>query len=102
MFISALKNIRISQKLILICAALAVPMAVMLYLIVGQFNKDISKARIEQQGNAYLRPVEDLLELLPQQRFYALRTVKGDAAAKSELDKLILKIDDTFVQLVEQ
>ena len=47
--------------------ASALPAIVALYFIVSGFNKDIDFASDELRGIAYIRPLDKLLRLLPEQ-----------------------------------
>jgi methyl-accepting chemotaxis protein len=90
---------KVSQKLMLISVAFTLPIAVLLYLIVHVTNEDIDFAQSEKHGNEYQRPLEDLLELVPQHFTLAQRLLSGDAGIKSELSGLETKIDAAITAL---
>ena len=56
-------------------------------------------ARLEQKGNVYQRPLEELLELIPQHRKLAQHALSGDAAARSEIAAKGAEIDLAFNHL---
>ena len=66
-------NLRVAQKLMLISFVFVIPDSVMLYLFITSINENIHFARLEQVGNEYQRPLEHLLDLIPQQRLDARR-----------------------------
>ena len=61
-------KLKVSQKLMLISIFFVLPDSVMLYLFITAINDNIEFARMEQKGNVYQRPLEELLELFPQHR----------------------------------
>ena len=79
------QNLKISQKLALISILFVMPDSVMLYLFITAINANIQFARLEQKGNEYERPLEDLLELIPQHGQLALRALGGEQTAKEAL-----------------
>jgi PAS domain S-box-containing protein len=78
-------NLKISQKLALISILFVMPDSVMLYLFITAINANIQFARLEQMGNEYQRPLEDLLELIPQHGQLALRALGGEQSAIKQL-----------------
>ena len=96
---------RLSHQILLLVAVFTLPMALAaLYFVVTGINKDIDFATHEQHGNAYLRPLEVLLEKMPQHERVALRVLAGDKTAQSELIALETEIEGAWHQLaaVEQ
>src|SRR5258706_10461956 len=61
-------NLKVAQKLALISVLFLVPDSIMLYLFITSINESIHFGRLEQVGNEYQRPLERLLELIPQHR----------------------------------
>src|SRR5450755_614337 len=55
----------------LISIVFMLPDPLMLYLFITSINENIQFARLEQTGNEYQRPLEQLLELVPQHRMLA-------------------------------
>jgi Amt family ammonium transporter len=68
-------NLKVVQKLALISFVFILPDSIMLYLFITSINENIEFARLEQVGNEYQRPLERLLDLVPQQRLAARRPV---------------------------
>ena len=94
-------NLKVAQKLMLISVFFVMPDSVMLYLFITGINANIQFARMEQKGSQYQRPLEALLELLPEDRQLALRAHGGDAAALEQLRKKQTQIDSAFDVLEE-
>jgi len=92
-------NLKVSQKLMLISIFFVMPDSVMLYLFITGINANIDIARMEIKGNEYQRPLEELLELLPEHRLLADRAAAGDAAAMPELSRKENQIDAAFEYL---
>ena len=92
-------NLKVSQKLMLISIFFVMPDSVMLYLFITGINANIQFARMEQKGNEYQRPLEELLELIPQHRQLALRALAGQESVLGELSSTETKIETTFDNL---
>jgi len=86
----------VSQKLMLISIFFVMPDSVMLYFFITGINANIQFARLEQKGNEYQRPLEDLLELIPQHGQLAQRALGGQQLAKEELPTKEAQIEKTF------
>jgi Methyl-accepting chemotaxis protein len=80
----AINNIKLSCKLTSIGIAFVLPLGVLLYIAVSNINAQISFSMLETQGNSFQRPLEKLLEYLPQV------TMHPDA---------IRKVDKAFAEL---
>jgi PAS domain S-box-containing protein len=89
-------NLKISQKLALISVLFVMPDSVMLYLFITAINANIQFARLEQKGNEYQRPSEDLLELIPQHGQLALRALGGRQSAMADLSANEIQVEKTF------
>ena len=94
------QNLKVSQKLALISILFVMPDSVMLYLFITAINANIQFARLEQKGNEYQRPLEDLLELIPQHGQLALQGLGGQQSAMEELPLKEAQIENTFGTLV--
>ena len=92
-------NLKVSQKLTLISIFFVMPDSVMLYLFITGINANIQFARLEKMGNEYQRPLEELLELLPQHRSLAQRAIGGELRSGEELKKNETDIDAAFERL---
>src|SRR5688500_25954 len=89
-------NLKVSQKLMLISVFFVMPDALMLYLFITGINVNSEFARKELKGNQYQRPLEDLLELIPEHRLLAQRVRVGEAMADVELTRKQQQIDRAF------
>ena len=86
-------SLKVSQKLMLISIFFVMPDTLMLYFFITGINANIEFAELEKKGNEYQRPLEDLLELIPQHRMLAQTAGAGDAA---QLAKTQAQIDAAF------
>ncbi len=95
---------RLSQKLTVISLSFSLPIAVLLYFVVDGINYDIRFSTLEMYGNRYQRPLESLLEHIPEHKFLAHRMLEGDANLESRLRSEQAKIDEaiTALQTVDQ
>src|SRR6185295_16480656 len=78
------------------------PDSLMLYLFITGINENIQFARLEKKGNEYQRPLEKLLELIPQHRTLAQRARHGETVQEL-LGKKQSQIDAAFdaLQIVD-
>jgi Amt family ammonium transporter len=92
-------KLKVAQKLALISMVFMIPDSIMLYLFITSINENIHFAKLEQIGNEYQRPLERLLQLIPQHRLLARQTpsrAPGDELATAES-----QIDSAFNALAE-
>lgn len=94
-------HLRVAQKLALISIFFVMPDSVMLYLFITAINDNIEFARMEQKGNTYQRPLEELLELLPQHRLLVLQAAGANAEAWGQLARKAGQIDAAFARLAD-
>jgi hypothetical protein len=94
-------SLKVSHKLMLISIFFLMPDSVMLYLFVNGVNDNIRFAALEMSGNEYQRPLEQLLELIPQHRLLAEQALEGNQQARSQLAAKEAQIDAAFVTLAE-
>ncbi|MEI9895690.1 MAG: hypothetical protein WDN28_17830 [Chthoniobacter sp.] len=94
-------NLKVSQKLMLISVFFVLPDSVMLYLFITAINDSINFARMEQKGNQYQRPLEELLELIPQHRQFAQQALDGEPHAREAMARKAAQIDAAFQELKE-
>ena len=94
-------SLKVSHKLMLISIFFLMPDSVMLYLFVSGVNDNIRFAALEMSGNEYQRPLERLLELIPQHRLLAEQARQGNPQARSQLPSKEAQIDAAFVTLAE-
>jgi methyl-accepting chemotaxis protein len=83
MKISMLENLKIRNKFAVIMISLIVPITILLYLLVAEKNIAINFAKQEMRGNQYLRPLRNLLELMPKYRMTA-----GTASEQTMREKI--------------
>src|SRR6185295_16410694 len=89
-------NLKVSQKLMLISIFFVMPDSLMLYLFITGINTNIRFAQMEKKGNQYQRPLEELLELIPQHRLLAQGVISGGSLAAGQLAKKQRQIDAAF------
>ncbi|WP_395751967.1 sensor histidine kinase [Prosthecobacter sp.] len=89
-------SLKVSQKLMLISIFFVMPDSLMLYFFITGINANIEFARLEKKGNAYQRPLEDLLELIPQHRLLAQTSGSGDPSVRVKLGRVEEQIEDAF------
>lgn len=94
-----LKRTRISHKLLLISLSFMLPIAVLLYFMVAGINYDIRFTRLEEYGNEYQRPLEELLRHVPQHQYLAGRLKSGEADVESRMQAAQTRIDQTLQRL---
>ena len=87
-------RVSIRSKLVLMAIAFTVPAAVMLFFIIRAANKNIDSAQLERTGLHYQRPLEVLLECLPQHLQLSRRFVTKHAEVKQDLLNVQARIDD--------
>jgi PAS domain S-box-containing protein len=92
-------GLKVSQKLALISIFFVMPDSIMLYLFITGINANIQFAKMEQKGNEYQRPLEALLELIPQHRQIARQVRAGEAEAPARLAAKQVEIDSAFDNL---
>jgi signal transduction histidine kinase/DNA-binding response OmpR family regulator len=97
-----LRSRRLSQQILFLVGVFTLPMALAaLYFVVTGINKDVDFATHEQHGNAYLWPLETLLEKLPQHEHVVQRALAGDKSAEFEITVLENEIEEAWHHLAE-
>ena len=94
-----LRNTRIAHKLLLISLSFGLPIAVLLYFTVAGINKDIAFATLELHGNDFQRPLEDLLQAVPQHQALVRRMLNGEADLEGRLHNLQSRVDQAMQKL---
>jgi PAS domain S-box-containing protein len=92
-------RLKVSQKLMLISIFFVMPDSVMLYLFITGINANIQFARMEQKGNEYQRPLEALLELIPQHRHLAQFIQPADPESLAQVAEKQAQIEAAFDEL---
>ncbi len=95
------QNLKVAQKLMLISVFFILPDSVMLYLFVDAINDNIDFARMEAKGSQYQRPLEELLNLIPQHAQLARTALNGESASKEKLALAGDELDAAFRALDE-
>ena len=94
-----IRNLTISQKFIAIMVSLGVPIMFLLYFLVSTQQVNIDFAQKEIYGDAYLRPLRQLLEHVSQHKALTLLQLKGDPTVTNRLGSLHAQIDEDFKRL---
>lgn len=95
-----IKNLKVSHKIVLIIAAFVIPLsAATFYALTKGVNKDIQFAAQELKGDAFQRPLEALLDAIPQHQWLAIAAASGDRNAIEALDANEVAIDKIFADL---
>jgi len=95
-----LNKLKVAPKLVLLTVLVAVPLlGATLYFMISGYNQDIAIARAEQTGLAFQRPLEALLDILPQHQWLADALARGDQAAKTTLLDRQVEVDQVFADL---
>jgi PAS domain S-box-containing protein len=89
-------RLKVSQKLMLICIFFVMPDSLMLYFFITGINANIRFAQLEQKGNEYQRPLEELLELIPQHGALAQTAAAGEPSSQEQLARKQAQIDAAF------
>ncbi len=93
------QNLKVAHKLMLIGIFFVIPDSVMFYYFITGINANIEFARMEKRGIEYQRPLEDLLEYIPQHGAMARDLGAQSAETNRELAKKRAQIDDAFENL---
>lgn len=93
--------LRVSHKLMLISIFFVMPDSLMLYLFITGMNENIHFAQKEKKGNEYQRPLEGLLEWVPQHRLFGRRKPEESGLPSAVRVELEAKIDGAFAALKE-
>ena len=102
--IAVMNRLKYPQKFILISILFALPLAVVMTVLIAQFDERINFARKELDGAAYLRPLRRLIEDVPQQRALAHLYLSGDTNLKTAVMSRQAQIDVGFkaVEAIDQ
>jgi signal transduction histidine kinase len=92
-------RLKVSQKLMLICIFFVMPDSLMLYFFITGINANIDFAQLEKKGDEYQRPLEELLDLIPQHGALAAGALAGEPGLREKLAKKQAQIDAAFREL---
>ena len=93
------QGLKVSQKLMLISVLFMIPDMVLLCLFLTSINANIHFAQWEQYGNEYQRPLEVLLEYLPNHLLLARQSVAHASHPTAGLTNLQARIDRALLAL---
>ena len=94
-----LNSLRIPHKLILISLSFSLPIAVLLYFMIAGINYDIRFAELELYGNAYQRPLEDLLDGVARHQFLTDRRLSGENIHDDAVYSVQTSVDQALIRL---
>jgi PAS domain S-box-containing protein len=98
MFQSTRRNV--SRKLTLVCMSFLLPDFVLMCLFLVTINGYINFAQQELVGNEFLRPLEELMDDLPQHLQLARRSIGGHTQCAQQLSIVQQRIDAAFDRLM--
>jgi methyl-accepting chemotaxis protein len=93
------RRVTVSHKLTIISLSFTFPIAVLLYFFVSTINANIRFGSLEEMGNQYQRPLEQLLDHLGRHQLLAMRQLDGQAGLDSQLRSEADAIDKAFAAL---
>src|SRR4051812_46469285 len=94
-----LSRLKLWQKIVVIICTFTLPLGVLAVFVFQGYHKDINFAQFEKYGNEYQRPLEAVLELLPQHQSLATRYLAGDKQLKPDFAAKAAQIDKAFETL---
>lgn len=90
-------NLKLSWKLALIGLSATAPLLCGTFYLINEYtNKDIDSATLEQRGIQFIRPLDRILEVLPQHHALVLRSRAGGAVTAGELTAIKEQVDRAF------
>lgn len=87
------------KKIAVICSLFILPIGMAVYLIVSGYSQGLAAARLEQEGNAYQRPLERLLEQLPLHQALAQKYLAGHKELRERLNGAEGQVDQAMTAL---
>ena len=94
--VNPLRKQGISSKLWTLSLVYSLPLAGVLYLMIAGVNTDIEFTQMELYGNAYQRPLEKLLDLIPQHQRLTAHAMQGDSQAREQMMTKQSQLDKAF------
>ena len=92
------RELKLSSKLGFCGLSFLVPIALLLFLLLGQMARDIRLTKVEMAGVAAMDPLEDLTEAMPERMRLSLARLSGDNV-DSSLAQLDSHIRERFSEL---
>jgi len=99
--IALMNRLKYPQKFALISILFAIPLALLIILYLFEANTRIAFAQKEIDGNAYLRPMRQLLDHTLQEELLAHDVVNGDQSMRAQLLEAQARIDADFQALAD-
>jgi hypothetical protein len=97
--LSYLSALRVGQKITLVAVTLAVPLAVLAYLLLANLGEQSTFIKKELAGLEYLQSLRKVQELVPAHRGYTELAAENTADAQKNLDATTAAIQDAFVEI---
>lgn len=94
-----LKSLKISQKLLLSILSFSIPILMLLYFTISGISNNINVANLEISGNILLKPLIQLLVLVPQHQTLASLARAGDRSVLNNLENVTNLIETNFQSL---
>ena len=94
-----LSRLKLWQKIVVIICTFTLPLGVLGVFVFHGYHRDIQFAQMEKYGNEYQRPLEDLLDAIPQHQSLCSRFIAGDKQLKSDISSKAAQIDKAFEAL---
>lgn len=92
-------RLKYPQKFLLISLLFVLPLALTMFLLIGEINNGVSFAEKEIQGDKYLRPLRGLMQDIPRHKFLTNVYMSGNPQVKDEMTASETGIDATFKNL---
>src|SRR5829696_3542468 len=92
-------HLKVSQKLMLISIFFIMPDSLMLYLFITGINTNIRFAEWEKKGNEYQRPLEELLQFIPEHRMLAQAAFADATPGKERMARKQAQIEKALETL---
>jgi len=97
--IALMYRLKYPQKFLLISLLFVLPLALTMFLLIGEINKGVSFAEKEIQGDKYLRPLRGLMQDIPRHKYLANVYMAGNPLVKGDMSAVETKIDSSFKSL---
>lgn len=91
--VAVMNRLRYPQKFLLISLLFLLPLALVMFLLIGEFNRQTDFTQRERQGGEYLRPLRRLLEHAFEDKILSYRYFTGAAATPQTLAEVRLAVD---------
>ena len=95
-----MKRLTLGKRIGLVGCLILVTVAIALFYFISKgFSKDIAFARAEQNGNIYQRPLEELLQAIPERELDVRRGLNSPKGGPADTGTLDASIDRAFEKL---